>query len=342
MWPFLGTAPEIKSLLESCGAKVTLIYDPKDPPDPTRGFDKSKIEAMMKEQSIKFAIMLDADRDRLVFLIYTGEHFYELSPNELYTAMHNILSEKLGKKIINVRTTPSDPRSDKSAKINFITGVGYKHLGILQYLAANMEVPQSQLQTGILYHLKDNKYIKLRCKEDIERVIVDSGLTGEIIFVLWEESGGHTFNIFNSEISDGTLKLTSDFPIIGDKYPAPAILVISSLLEMGYDLKEYIDQSMMGDYISLPADDEEKLKYMKYLAGFVGKTLKINNVEYDIGSFTEVTNKLATIYLISGKTAMYIRPSGTGPHIKIYVFGSNKTYLEEMNAVGDYIKSLHV
>jgi len=49
--------------------------------------------------------------------------------------------------------------------------------------------------------------------------------------VLWEESGGHTFSILDI-IADGSdIKATSQFPLIGDKYPAVAILVLCALLK---------------------------------------------------------------------------------------------------------------
>ena len=134
-------------VLESTGAKVILIDKNPDPPDPTRGFEEEPVRQMMKQNDAKIAIMLDADRDRIVFIIRIGENFYNLEPNQSYTAMHNILSKEMGKNIVNVKTIPSDPGCDETSKVNFICGVGYKHLGILQYLAADTEVPQSQVRS---------------------------------------------------------------------------------------------------------------------------------------------------------------------------------------------------
>ncbi|MHA1452969.1 MAG: hypothetical protein ACTSRD_08925, partial [Promethearchaeota archaeon] len=137
LWPFLGAAPELVQVLESCGAKVVLIDNNPDPPDPTGGFEEEPVKKMMEQNDAKIAIMLDADRDRIVFIIRIGEKFYNLEPNQLYTAMHNILSSEMNKNIVNVKTIPSDPGCDDTSKVNFICGVGYKHLGILQYLAAD-------------------------------------------------------------------------------------------------------------------------------------------------------------------------------------------------------------
>ena len=47
--------------------------------------------------------------------------------------MHNILSKDFGKKILNVRTIPSDLRGDHTSFMNILTGVGYKHLGLILY-----------------------------------------------------------------------------------------------------------------------------------------------------------------------------------------------------------------
>ena len=81
LWPFLGAAPELVQVLESTGAKVILIDKNPDPPDPTRGFEEEPVKQMMQQNDAKIAIMLDADRDRIVFIIRIGEKFYNLEPN---------------------------------------------------------------------------------------------------------------------------------------------------------------------------------------------------------------------------------------------------------------------
>ncbi|MCP4761705.1 MAG: hypothetical protein GY870_07985, partial [archaeon] len=247
IWPLLGASPEIKDLFERCQAEVILIDEDRDSPDPTKGIDQEKIKKLMKENDVKISIILDADRDRIIFLVKVDEEYIELSPNELYTAMHSILITKFKKKIINVRTIPSNPGGDSCALINYISGVGYKHLGLIQYLVADKDVPQSQLESGILYVLKNNRYTKLKTREEIKDVILNAEIEGELIFVLWEESGGHTFNILTSTIRNGILTLESEFPLIGDKYPAPAMLILCSLLESGYNLTEFMEKTIIGD-----------------------------------------------------------------------------------------------
>ncbi|MHA1729536.1 MAG: hypothetical protein ACTSWY_12495 [Promethearchaeota archaeon] len=345
IWPLLGVAPEIISLLESCGIEVILIEDDLNPPNPNESFDENRVKELMNKEGVNVSIILDADRDRLVFLIRIKEKIHNLSPNELYTAMHNILSKKMGKNIINVRTIPSDPRCDINSKINYITGVGYKHLGLIQYLIADIEVPPSQLDVGILYYLKEKKYIKLRNKTDIKKEIKNASVSGELIFVLWEESGGHTFNILNAEIIGGKVTITSEFPLIGDKYPAPAILVLCTLIEMGYDLTQYIDHSLMSERKYIKATNEEKIKYMKHFTGKVGEDIEIgedNPREYTVGGFSDMLGNVKIIHLKSEKSDLYIRPSGTGPNIKIYVYGSKESYLDDMNSVAEYMEKLQI
>ncbi len=345
LWPLLGVAPEIISLLEACGIKVILIEEDLDPPNPNEGFDENKVKLLMEENNVKIAIILDADRDRLVFLIKLGGVIYNLTPNELYTAMHNILSRELGKKIINIRTIPSDPRCDESSVINFITGVGYKHLGLIQYLPAGEKLPKSQFEMAILYYLKDNEYIKINNEEELNSVFITSEIGSKIqqdlIFVMWEESGGHTFNILNTVIENGRFSLNSKLPLIGDKYPAPAILVLCALIESGYNLMDFIDQSLKAERKYIKATDEEKIKYMQFLSKRSGKKIKISDkFSYTIGNFSDMLNNIKTIHLKSKTTDLYIRPSGTGPNIKIYIYGPQETYLEEINDVGDYMNNI--
>ena len=49
---------------------------------------------------------------------------------------------------------------------------------------------------------------------------------------------------------------------------------------------------------------------------------------------------IKTIHLKSETTDLYIRPSGTGPNIKIYIYGPQETYLEEMDRVGEYLNNM--
>lgn len=340
LWPFLGVAPEIISLLESYGAIVKVIEDSRNPPDPTIGVDEEKLKSLMQKEDVKISILLDADRDRLVFLIKSKKGYVKLSSNELYTSMMNILKIKLGKQYINIRTIPSDPRCDNNAVLNFITGVGYKHLGMIQYMIADREVPQSQLQSAILYFLNDNKFIQIKNHEESKKIIQNSDLKGEVISVLWEESGGHTFNILKANKNGNNTILQTDFPLIGDKYPAIAILVLCSILEMGIDLIDYLDENIKASRTTIEASDEEKLKYVDYFSQRTGSQIEINGVNYDIGSFSDNSGEVSIIYLKSKDSMLYVRPSGTGPEIRIYIFGNKNTYENELKVVAQALKDL--
>jgi len=334
LWPFLGAAPELVQVLESCGAKVILIDNNPDPPDPTGGFEEEPVKQIMGKNDAKIAIMLDADRDRIVFIIRIGGKFYNLEPNQLYTAMHNILSSEMNKTIVNVKTIPSDPGCDDTSKVNFVCGVGYKHLGILQYLAADTEVPQSQIDLSVIYHYLDNKYVKLHSQKEIKEIIKEA-FPGkeEVIFAIWEESGGHTFNLFHNNGG----KLSSEVPIVGDKYPVPAILVLCALLEMDYDFNKYIADIGRGR-TTISATDLQKIQYIDNLKSLIGKDITIDKVTYSVNSFSDMKGKVDVVYLQSETSVLFVRPSGTGPNIRIYVFGPQNSFEPELSAVVNYIK----
>ena len=254
--------------------------------------------------------------------------------------MMNILKLKLGKKYINIRTIPSDPRCDNEAVLNLITGVGYKHLGMIQYMIADRDVPESQLQSAILYLLRNNEFVQIKNHEDSKKIIQDYDLSGEIISVLWEESGGHTFNIMKAEKIGKKTILRTDYPLIGDKYPAVAILVLCSILEMGIDLIDYIDENIKASRTTIEASDEEKIKYVNYFSQRTGSQIAINEVIYNIGAFSDNSGEVSIIYLKSKDSMLYVRPSGTGPEIRIYIFGNKNTYEKELKVVAQFLKTL--
>jgi hypothetical protein len=261
--------------------------------------------------------------------------------------MHNILTRKLDKIIINVRTIPSDPRCDVNSNFNFITGVGYKHLGLIQYILADQTVPKSQFEMGILYYLHNEEHVKLRNEDEIKEAFYSSEVpfdnNNDLIFVLWEESGGHTFNILNISQEKGEIKLTSEKPLIGDKYPAPAMLVLCTLVNMGYNLTNFLDASLFSGRRYVSANDDEKLKYMRYFSEKLGqKILAGGKFEYKIGGFSDMMDNFKTIHLSSQSSDLYIRPSGTGPNIKIYIYGPKESYLEEMEVVEEFIKKIQI
>jgi phosphomannomutase len=147
--------------------------------------------------------------------------------------------------------------------------------------------------------------------------------------VLWEESGGHTFNII--DINDG--KITAPLPVIGDKYPAPAILILCTLIESGYDLTESVDRTLLGTRSTIEANDTKKLEIVNYFAQIKGENFDTGNYSYTIGNFEQVDNLVDIIMLKSNTTEIYFRPSGTGPEVRVYVFGPASTAQDELDCV---------
>ncbi len=343
LWSYMGTAPEIQELFERLGVKVILIDEQMEPPNPTVNINHQKIEKLMIQEDVKIAILLDSDRDRLVIIHHnkeTGE-FKTLLPNTLYPAMHNILINKFNQKIINVRTIPSDPRSDKYSKLNFVTGVGYKHLGMILYSAIGKNIDNDKFQSSILYVETPQGYKKIESSEEIQNIILDSNINGDnILFVMWEESGGHTINILQITHNDNDIIITPKYPAIGDKYPAEAILIISTLIEMGYDLSEFVDQHIIGSRTMISGDDKRKMKIVNTFAKMKDQLFTINNRNYKIGTFDQVDGKISIIHLWNENSNIYFRPSGTGPGVRIYYFGPKTDAKTELLEVKEKIEDM--
>ncbi len=49
-------------------------------------------------------------------------------------------------------------------------------------------------------------------------------------------------------------RLSSVLPVIGDKYPVPAILTLCALIESGYDLTDSIDKNILGTRTTIHAN----------------------------------------------------------------------------------------
>ncbi|MHA1475356.1 MAG: hypothetical protein ACTSQ5_09225 [Promethearchaeota archaeon] len=343
LWSYMGTAPEIQDLFERLGVKVILIDEQMEPPNPTVNINHQKIEKLMIQEDVKIAILLDSDRDRLVIIHHnkeTGE-FKTLLPNTLYPAMHNILINKFNQKIINVRTIPSDPRSDKYSKLNFVTGVGYKHLGMILYSAIGRNIDNDKFQSSILYVETPQGYKKIGSPEEIQKIILDSNINGDnILFVMWEESGGHTINILQITHNENDIIITPKYPAIGDKYPAEAILIISTLIEMGYDLSEFVDQQILGSRTMISGDDKRKMKILNAFAKMKDQIFSINNRNYKIGTFEQVDGKISIIHLWNENSNIYFRPSGTGPGVRIYYFGPETEAASELSEVKEKIEDM--
>lgn len=346
IWPYLGKAREIVTLFKRLGAEVILIDEEINPPNPIQEVREDKLKLTMETVNSDIAILLDADRDRIALYVrQNGEYNYYI-PNEIYSALHNILANDYQKKIINVRTIPSDLRGDDSSLINILTGVGYKHLGVILYFLLGIEVEKSKVDNAILYFEDENRQLKkINNAEPLNRRLFDliqkdNLFSEDFLIAMWEESGGHTLNVLNTV---GVKKLdgfcfNSEFPIIADKYPVPALVLITELIARGHQISKSIDWSIKGINRTIPAIDKQKIKIMNNFAKNDNKTIFINDKEYKVNALSDNINNIDIFQLKSKNSTLYFRPSGTGPEVRFYIFGNRNTHLEELKAVQDYIK----
>ena len=347
IWPYLGEARGIVNLFEGYGANVTRIDEEINPPNPIKVVNEEKLQKIMNENDSDLALLLDADRDRIA--IYTRDKqenkFSFYIPNEIYSAMHNLLAEYYGKKILNVRTIPSDLRGDKTSFLNILTGVGYKHLGIILYFLLGIEVEKSKVDTAILYlEDGDNKLIKINdpntLKEKIAEILERRGIThSKFIIVLWEESGGHTLNVISvtKDPANG-YKFETHFPVIADKYPVPALVVAAELISRGHVISESIDWTIKGINQTIPANDEEKVRIMTNFEKNNGKSIEIEGKTYHVQALSDNIGNVDIYQLKSKDSTLYFRPSGTGPDVRFYIFGDRETHLKEITSVQKFVK----
>jgi len=346
IWPYLGKARGIVNLFKRLGADVVLINEEINPPNPIKEVREEKLKQIMEKESSNIALLLDADRDRIALYVKQNGKYCYYIPNEIYSALHNILANHYNKKIINVRTIPSDLRGDETSFINILTGVGYKHLGVIIYFLLGMEVDQSKVDKAILYYEDENKTLvqinkpgplKQKLTELIEK---DKKQDESFLIVMWEESGGHTLNVLNPAKKDnlGHFVFDSKFPIIADKYPVPALVLITELIARGYEISKSIDWSIKGINRTIPAIDEQKIKIMNNFMKNNKKILTINEKEYKVSALNDNVNNVDIYQLKSVDSTLYFRPSGTGPEVRFYIFGKRETHLEELKTVQDYIK----
>lgn len=346
IWPYLGKARGIVNLFKEYGANITVIDEEINPPNPIKVVKEEKLQKIMNQVNSNLALLLDADRDRIALYVRQNGEFYTYIPNEIYSAMHNILAKEFNKKVINVRTIPSDLRGDNSSFLNILTGVGYKHLGVIMYFLFGIEVEQSKIDTAILYFEDEDKIltkineptplrkhiIKLMEKQNIEKE--------SFLMVYWEESGGHTLNILDisKNFTTGEYDFTTDFTLIADKYPVPALVLISELICRGYIISEAIDWSLKGINRTIPAVDKEKIKIMRNFEKNDGKTIKIAAKDYAIQALSDNNNLIDIYQLKSENSTLFFRPSGTGPDVRFYIFGKVETHLDEIKKVQAYVR----
>ena len=347
IWPYLGKARGIVNLFTRLGARVHLIQEEINPPNPIKEIREERLQKEMNQSNSELAILLDADRDRIALYVKQDGKYCTYIPNEIYSAMHNILAKEFNKKIINVRTIPSDLRGDESSFINILTGVGYKHLGIILYFLFDIEVDQSKIDSAILYIEGENKeLIKINesgpLKEHIKNLMKENHLDDQqFIIVMWEESGGHTLNILDVTNVEGTnnYDFNSQYPLIADKYPVPALVLASELIARGYKISESIDWSIVGINQTIHANDEEKVKIMNNFAKNDGNKISVDNMEYSVDALSDNNNNIDIYRLKSEDSMLYFRPSGTGPDVRFYIFANREKYQEEINKVMQYVKN---
>jgi len=209
-----------------------------------------------------------------------------------------------------------------------------------------MDIDPSQVTTGVLYVEQSGKLVQLTDEQGVQgaiRALVDKGtlaIGDTMIMVLWEESGGHTFNILTlNDVTDEGITVSSQLPLVGDKYPAVATLLLCELVERGIDLFAQIDRSIISTRTVIDANDQEKVTIMGNFKSLVGKSVKIGGVDYKVASFKDNEGEVEVISLSRGKTTIYFRPSGTGPNIRIYVFGPQETAEEELTKVTNEINT---
>ena len=347
IWPYLGKARGIVNLFNQLGANVILIDEEINPPNPIKELREDKLQQVMDSKDSDIALLLDADRDRIALYVKQNGEYYYYIPNEIYSAMHNILADIYHKKIINVRTIPSDLRGDDTSFLNILTGVGYKHLGVVLYFLLGIEVDQSKVNSAILYLEDENKNLRKIDKATplkqllFELIEKNNLLEEEFLIVMWEESGGHTLNLINvvKDSLTGDIRFETKFPIIADKYPVPALVLVTELIARGHVISESIDWSIKAINRTIAASDKEKVKIMKNFEKNDGKTIEIKKKEYKISALSDNNNNVDIYQLKSNDSTLYFRPSGTGPEVRFYIFGDRDTHLKEIKAVQDYVKT---
>ena len=100
LWPYLGKARGLVNLFKQLGENVTLIEEELNPPNPIKLIKEEKLQKIMTEVNSDLALLLDADRDRIALYVEQNGEYFTYIPNEIYSAMHNILAKDFNKKII--------------------------------------------------------------------------------------------------------------------------------------------------------------------------------------------------------------------------------------------------
>ena len=206
---------------------------------------------------------------------------------------------------------------------------------------------RQKVDKAILYFEDENKnLVKIDNAEPLnqrltELIVKTETYNESFLLVMWEESGGHTINVFNPVITNNLERgvFNSKFPTIADKYPVPALVLITELIARGHEISKSIDWSIKGINQTISAIDEQKIKIMNNFIKNDKKSLTIHDKEYKVSALSDNSNNIDIYQLKSIDSTLYFRPSGTGPEVRFYIFGKRETHLEELKIVQDYINT---
>ena len=213
-----------------------------------------------------------------------------------------------------------------------------------------VDVDKSKVDKAILYFEDENKQlIKFNNSkpllEHMKKLLDDQSIENEkFIVVMWEESGGHTLQILSAKNHSETneFNFTTKFPIIADKYPVPALVLIAELISRGHVISESIDWSIVGINRTIPAIDQQKIKIMKNFEKNDKKMVVVGEYEYMVHSLSDNNNMIDIYQLKRDEATLYFRASGTGPDMRFYIFGKRESHLEEIKNVQTYIKENYI
>jgi phosphomannomutase len=221
---------------------------------------------------------------------------------------------------------------------------------VILYFLLDIDVEQSKVDTAILYMQKqDGSLAKIKSPDPLKQGIINEMEAQNLekvkfVFVMWEESGGHTINIINAQKADSqdNYEFRTSFPLIADKYPVPALVLITELLCRGHIISKSIDWSIKGINQTVSASEKEKIKIMKNFEKENGNTITIGPKDYLVKALSNNKNKIKIYQLKSSDSTLYFRPSGTSPKVRFYIFGDRDSYLEEIKRVKTYIKQKYI
>jgi phosphomannomutase len=79
---------------------------------------------------------------------------------------------------------------------------------------------------------------------------------------------------------------------------------------------------------------------MTHFRDMAGQSITVGDYTSEIGTFEQTDGHVDIILLRSSDTEIFFRPSGTGPDVRIYVFGPASTYKEQLALVQHWIEGI--